>query len=125
VTLQTAFHFISCDKYFDKREKKGETIFIFSAKRKNYYMLVRRENFHGKLSFHYTLKCRFLPLSHSQVPPASTFPVVTSALTQSSSGFACHINSTNLFDTLAICKCFSKSWGRYCAEVAREESGKS
>lgn len=86
---------------------------------------MRSENFHGKLSFHYTLKCRFLSLSHSLVPPAPTVPVVTSVLMQSSSGFACHINRTNVFDTLAICKFFSDRRGGYYAQDAKEGSRES
>jgi hypothetical protein len=63
-------------------------------------------------------------LSLTEFPDPSV-PVVTSVLTQSSSGFACHINRTNVFDTLAICRFFSKKWGEYYVEVAKWGSRKS
>jgi len=65
-------------------------------------------------------------VSLAEVPDPSV-PVVTSVLTQSSSGFACHINRTNVFDTLAICRFFSKAWwgGDYHVEAAKGGSRKS
>jgi hypothetical protein len=63
-------------------------------------------------------------VSLPEVPDPSV-PLVTSVLTQSSSGFTCHINRTNVFDTLAICRFFSKEWGDYHVEVAKWGSRKS